>query len=445
MRSGNLICLTARSRSVILLMKLYLWHTILTEKRREDMNQIQEIGESIKNEPGRRDSRKLNIIYGCVQSFFMCAMCSYFAFLVLYLNAQGYTEFQIGLIMTMVSVVSIVSPSIYGYLADYVIPVKKIVIVMMLASIPIAFLLHLTIAVFPLALISVIGMGIAERSIMNVIDSWGVKIRSSKPYLNYGLTRGLASLSFAVAALMLGRFYELAGLDKLFWVHAFFAFLCVVSAALLDPVPTARRKKDSHSYLQTIRILLRNRKYLVLLIAMVLHGLSMVLIHTFQPILLSELGGTSTHLGLALFIMAASEAPVMFKSSAFIEKYRIESILIFVYFVTIIRVLSVVLAPSIGWFIGVQVLQAVSYGLYLPAILFYIILITSEEMHATAITMALSIGFGLAGILGNTFGGLLAQRFSVQIVYYLFAFMSFCAFLIFTISHLADPDRHKRQ
>ena len=413
------------------------------------MSQLQETNNDATNravqEPGKKEKRKLNIIYGCVQSFFMVAMCSYFAFLVLYLNTQGYTEFQIGLIMTMVSVVNILSPSIYGYLADYVIPIKKIVIAMMLVSIPIAFMLHLTITVFPLALLAVTSMGISERSIMNVIDSWGVKLRYRKPYLNYGLTRGLASLAFAVAALALGRFYEVAGLDKLFWVHALFAFLCAVSAFLLDPVPTAKRKKEDHSYIQTIKILLRNRKYLILLISMTLHGLSIVLIHTFQPILLTELGGTSFHLGLALFIMAASEAPVMFKSSSFIARYKIESILIFVFFVTVIRVLSVVLAPSIGWFIGVQVLQAVSYGLYLPAILFYIILITSEEMHATAITMALSIGIGFAGILGNTFGGLIAQRFSVQTVYYLFTFLTFCAFLIFTFSQLTGSDQHKKR
>ena len=382
----------------------------------------------------KKDSRRINIIYGALQSLYMSTNCAYFAFLVIYLNSVGYSEFQIGLAMTMVSIVSIVSPSIMGYLADYVFPIKSIVAFMMLISVPLAFTLQLTVSVFPLALLAITALGISERSMMSLLDGWGMKLRSKKPYLNYGLTRGVASLTFAVVALSLGQIYNIIGVDKLFWVHALFALLCVLAAILLDGVPTISRKKERHSYLHTMRLLLQNRQYVILLICMALHGLSMVTIHTFQPILVTELGGTSTHLGLALFIMAGSEAPVMFSSSWFLRRYRVESLLVVAYAFTVLRVLSSVLAPNLGWLIGFQAFQAISYGLYLPAILFYISLITSDEMKATAITLAISVGFGLSGILGNSIGGLIAQHYGVRMVYYIFSFLTFCALVLFSTS-----------
>lgn len=393
----------------------------------------------------KKARRKLNIVYGCVQSFFLCANGVYFSYLVLYLTTRGYSEFEIGLVMTAVSIVSVFAPSMMGYLADFVIPIKKIVIAMISVSIPLVFLLDAVVAIFPLALLVITTLGITERSMISMLDSWGMKIKQRKSYLNYGLTRGIGSLAFAVATLSVGRIYDLAGIDKLFWIHALFAAISVGFAFFLDDVPVVTKRKEKQSYIQTLLILIKNKKYLILIICMTLHGLSMVSIHTFQPILITQLGGTSTHLGLALFVMAASEAPALFKSKSILEKYKIESVLIFVFFVTILRVLGAVLAPTVEWLIATQALQAVSYGLYLPAVLLYVGLITRDDMTATAITLATSIGIGLSGILGNSLGGLIADLYGIQTVYYIFASLTAVAFLLFTFSVVFSKDKSKQE
>ena len=353
----------------------------------------------------------------------------------MYLNGQGYSELQIGTAMTSVSVMGILSPSIFGYLADRVIPIKGIALILMLISIPIAFVLGWTVSVVPLAIISITALGLTERSMMSVIDSWGMKIRESKPYLNYGLNRGIASLAYALAGLLLGRYYSIAGIEKMFWVHGAFAMICAGAAALLDNVPVSRPHKSSQSFLHTIGLLLKNKVYVLLLICMTLHGFSIVTIQTFQPILVATLGGTSAHLGAVIFVMAASEAPFMFSSAHFLRNFKVERLLQICFLFAALRILSGVLAPTINLLIASQAFQAVSYGLYLPCVLYYISAIVPRDVLATAITLATSMGFGLSGILGNVLGGFLAQQFGIRTVYYVFTLLAVCAFIIFSIGY----------
>ncbi|NCC47822.1 MAG: MFS transporter [Clostridia bacterium] len=392
------------------------------------------IGKMGEREDADLSDRKLNRSFGILQSFFLSANCAYFSFLVVYLSAMGYTEARIGLVMTLVSTVSVITPSILGYMADYVIPIKQIVLFMLLISIPLGFSLIFTVQILPLALVSIVLLGISERSMINVVDSWGMKIRLTHPGLNYGLTRGIASMAFALAALLLGRFYAARGIQMMFWVHALFLIVAVGAGFFLANVPTVGRKQDGHSYFQTIWLLLHDRTYVILLICMCLHGLSTVTVHTFRPMLIESMGGTSAHVGAALFIQAGSEAPVMLASAWFIRKFKVERLLILSFLFAALRLLATVIAPSLGWVIGVQVLQSIAYGLYLPVVLFYISLITRPEMRATAITLATSVGFGLSGILGNSLGGLLAQARGVRSVYFLFSALIFLAFILFLIN-----------
>lgn len=391
----------------------------------------------------RKDRVRVNLLYGLVQSLYMVAVCSYFAFLVMYLSSEGYSETYIGFAMTAVSLMGILSPTLIGYVADVFIPVKTIVAFMMLLSIPIAFMLNFTVGIIPLAMVSIAALGITERSMMSMIDSWGMKIRNRKPYLNYGISRGIASMAYALAGLLLGSFYTIAGIDKLFWVHGVFALLCTVAALFLDDVPVVRHNRKNGSFFTSVGDLLKNRKYVILVICMVLHGFSIVAAQTFQPILITGMGGNSTHLGISIFLMAGSEAPIMFSSTSFLRRYRVENLLLVSFLFTVIKLLLMIFAPNLTLLIIFQLLQALSFGLYLPSVLFYIGLITPDEIQSTAITFALSMGFGISGIAGNIFGGIIADHYGVKTVISIFAVLSALGLILFYRStgtfHFKNP------
>lgn len=392
------------------------------------------INEEIQDQSQKRDSFRLNLSYSGVQGFFWGSLSAFMSFLVLYFNLNGYSEIQIGYIMTVISIISIVSPTIMGYIADYYIPIKYVVVFMMLISIPIAFAIGATVGLFPMVLLLTGLLSMSEKSMGSMIDSWGMKLRNRKPYLNYGLTRSVGSLTYAFVAIIIGRFYDYVGISKMFWVHAVFILLFIIPALTLEGVPVTKNRKKEQSFLRTVKKLLQIRQYMILMICMILHGFSVVIVQTFQPILINNHGGTSTHLGLASFVLAICEAPIMFNSNRFLRKYKVEKLLSIAFLFSSLRIIASIIAPSLGWNIAVQSMQAISYGLYLPSILFYITLITPDEMHATAITLAMSLGFGVSGVLGNMLGGVIAQQLGVGAVYYVFTIIAAFSLIVFRVS-----------
>ncbi len=389
--------------------------------------------------PTKFEKFKVNFFYACVQSFYWGAFCIYFSFVVTYLIENGFSNSQIGLAMTGISVLATITPSLVGYLADFRIPLKRIAIALMLLSIPAAFALQMTIAVIPLAFLSIFSMGITERSLMSLIDSWGTRIHQKRPYFNYGVTRGIASLFFAVTALIFGQVFAAIGLDSLFFIHAIFAGLTAFFMLFLDSIPiqekpqkeTAEKKE---SYFSVITTLLSDRKYLLLVISMTFFGIGLISIQTYLPVLMQSVGGDSGDLGMAWFVMGLSEFPIMLLFSKLSSRFKIYQLLRFAFFAMIIRVIINILVPSVNMLIAVQVLQGLSFGIFLPAALNYIGEIVDTRMKASAITFAMALNGGLAGIIGNMVGGFLADFLGVEYIFIAFSVFTVSAFLIFVYS-----------
>lgn len=396
-----------------------------------------------------RESRRINLLFGCLQSFFWSANCVYFSFLVLYLNMIGQRDQTISFLMMMLSVITVITPSIVGYISDFVIPIKKIVAGFMLFSIPAAFFLKFSAGCITLIFLSVACMGILEKSLVSVIDSWAMKIQPKHPGFNYGLTRGLASFVYAVVGLLMGGYFDRMGLDQLFYVHAFFALGAFISAVLLDNISVHKKEvlkneirgARSQNYLEVLHSLLKKPRYRLLVVSMMLAGIALVSTYTYQPLLLAEMGGTNRHLGMSLFVMASSEVPIMLGYNKLSERITNDKLLMIAFFFTVLRVVSHLFVPNLGWLIGIQVIQSLSFGLFLPSMLAYIGEITDARMTASAITLAMACYEGISGILGNFAGGIIVEKHGLRSVYVFFGMIALMAFGLLSFSMVKYKDR----
>lgn len=402
----------------------------------------------------RRQSVQLNVLFSMLQCFFWSANCIYFSFLVMFLNANGYPHKTIGFLMMLLAVLNTFVPAIAGYLADFFIPIKKIVVGCLFLSIPAAFLLPAAVSVVPLTFVAVCCMSVLEKSLSSVIDSWEMRVQQHKSYLNYGLTRGSASLAFALVGIVFGNVFARTGLGAMFTVHAIFAGIALLAAVFLDAVPVQHPKADRRfcasdcakaqpaapqksSYFNVVRELLRDRRYRLLLISLMCYGTSTVAIHTFQPLLITEIGGTSADLGTCLFVMAVSEVPMMILFQRMVRKVGSGKLLRLAFFCTILRVGICAVVPSIGWLIAAQLIHALAFGLYLPAALRYISDITPSKVKATAITLAMACADGLSGVIANPLGGLVSDALGIRSVFLMLACIAAIGFLVFCLSFRA--------
>ena len=177
--------------------------------------------------------QKRQYLFIClVYLFYYASYTSYFSFLTVYLKGWGYGTSDIGLIMTCNSLINLVSQPLLGQLSDTRFPIKRIVTVGMLVTIPGAFLLGPTAGFFPLALASILLVAFFDYSMIGLLDTWTNLAKADNPRINYSVARGMGSLSSAVAALVIGDALARFGNDKIFLFHALFMALALVWCAV---------------------------------------------------------------------------------------------------------------------------------------------------------------------------------------------------------------------
>ena len=381
---------------------------------------------------------RTNVAYALLQAFYWCAYCAFFSFLPPYLLAHGFPQATIGLVLTMLAAFSAVVPFLVGYLVDFHVPIRLCVSVALGLAVPAAFLLRATVASAPLAVLSIALLGILERSQSSVIDSWAVKLHARGVDLRYGTSRAVASVSFAVAALLLGRLFARVGLDALFIVHAAFAGLAVAAALFLQGVPVSARGASRGKGLgSTLAALLRLPRYRVLVAAVILGCAGTVPTVMFLPMRIAALGGTSADLGLSLFVMAVSESTFLLLHRRLAGRFSAERLLLVSFGAMVLRVLAATFAPSIPLLVAAHAFQALSYGLYLPAMLQYVGQIVETRVLATAVTLTVALGEGLGGVLGNAVGSAVVGTMGVRGAYLVFSACAVAAFLVFSFGQAA--------
>ena len=233
------------------------------------------------DEPVRReegmDMRRLfgslgrkNLLLMGVQGFYWCAYCTYFGFLVPYMQNHGYSNVQCALGQVIIAVATLISQPLIGYCTDTFITCKKFLLLTTALAIPVAFLFQATIENPFLCYTAIVLQSILFYTSASLIDSWTMALRENDPQVQYPLTRSAGSVLYALTALVFGNIIAVFG-DGIaapgFFLCATVMFLCVW---LLEETPCQNQKKNNAqgdetfqrlSGWEAFKILMKNKAY----------------------------------------------------------------------------------------------------------------------------------------------------------------------------------------
>jgi PPP family 3-phenylpropionic acid transporter len=218
-----------------------------------------------------------------------------------------------------------------------------------------------------------LALGVLELNAYPLLDSMAVQFISVGLEVRYSLSRGLGSLSYAVACVALGRQAAALGVETLLWTHlGLLVLMILVSAAFpafpKEALPPLAEGERPHS----VWYLIRSSRSFAWMLAAVFFALAAVMpIVSFMVSLVGKQGGDESHLGLALFLMAASELPaaLLFRPCAG-GWAAAETLALSVVFMGL-KPLFFLLAPDLWWLLAVQPIQMLGYGLFTPAAVYY--------------------------------------------------------------------------
>lgn len=364
------------------------------------------------------------IKYIFIQIFYWALSCSTYAFANSYLSAKGFSISDIGNVLAVSSLISVVIQPLVARVIEEneKFTVKRFIMYSLffiaLSSIGI-FTINIRILILIFYVILVISLLNAQTYLYTFIFEY----INSGYNINFGFARGIGSISFALTSFFLGRIGDKIGFSFI----PIFAFMLSIILILIllsfknlenkikENIENVKNKRDG-----TIDFFKKNQNFTLVLLGIIFIMMTHSLINTFMLNITESIGKGSKEVGVGLMIAAMVELPIMYfivylnKKLGYVNLFRIFSIsFVIKILITIISVLT----NSISLFYIAQFTQSGAYAIYLPATVYYTndVINEDERVKGQAYMGITSI---IGGILGNFLGGIIIEKSSVILMLY---------------------------
>lgn len=363
------------------------------------------------------------------------AVGCFFPFLTYYFQEKGLSFTQIGVAYAIFSITGVITQPIWGFITDkYLNKRITIIITMVLSSIVVY---NFTVAKsFYYVLFSIILFLIFQSSIIPVTDAYCYEIIEDNQHIQYGRIRLMGSLGYAVLALLGGVVIKKLGINSGFFLYSFVIIIGALQVYKLNF--RSNSSKNKVVTLKEVTNLLKDKRFLFLMISVLITSISFGSNNSYISLLIQETGGDVSMLGLLGFTLAISELPTLFAGKKLLKQYGELNIFNLGVLLFVIRYFLSSICTSYVWVIIIQAMQGITFSLFLIASLQYLNQITPPRIRTSAMTFYTAI-CGVGAFIGNIGGGILLEHISIFTLYKILALI--CLVCIAVIAILKNVDR----
>ena len=361
---------------------------------------------------------KIQIRYNLLQILFWLLACCVSGYVAIYLKAKGLDNTEIGLVTGLSCVfIMFISPSVSTVLQkvkSLTIP-KLATILLVLTSLLFLFVSYINIPdILLIVLYIVIITG--YLSCVPLLSTICMNYIERGYDLNFGLARGMGSVSYAISAVVLSYCIDLFDANALSVIHAISVvlFLCILNT-MPDYVEERREAEKKQGSVFTI--IKKYKLVFIILLGWAFTFSAATTLSTYLINVVENLGGNTTIYGYAVFCMAASELPAMAVTRKLMRKYNAMSLIVVAGLAYFIRNVLIAIAPNLIFvFLGV-IFQSFSYGLLTSMITYYIADTCEKEDQVMGQTLQGIMTTGLGSMLGNILGGVLQDALGLNAMF----------------------------
>ncbi len=371
-----------------------------------------------------KESKKYNSMYAASQVCFFAAFAAMMAYASVYLLHKGFNNSTIGVLLSLISVIGVfLQPAIASYADSHKeVELRKIITSVLIITLVGSVLLLIvpTSQVLIFALITITFSSIS--SVMPLMNSLAFAFERYGIKINYGVARGLGSVSYAVISLVLGYVVEWFNADILPLFYVIFTALCfiIVNQFIVPKTAQAQEEEDEEgkqeeSSLNIAQFAVKYKKFVAFLLGFVCVYFAHTIINNYFIQVITPIGGTESDMGTAVFLAAMLELPTMALYNKMTEKVNCGTLIKISIIFFIVKHTLTYLATSMAMIYVAQVFQAGAYALFVPASVDYV----NHKIAAQDIVKGqsfLTVSNTLAGIFANLVGGVLLDSVGVSSV-----------------------------
>lgn len=249
----------------------------------------------------------------------------------------------------------------------------------------------------------------ASDAMVPILNALSVAYNDAGYRVNYSAARGIGSLASGVASLVLGRAFTRGGA---LWMMLFLLGSRLLSILFIAGFPKIEKKKgiwqENENSCLIWYFFSHYKWYCISLLAILFLGMFHAMTENYLIAIMQNLGGNSSHVGIAIFIASITGAPVIFFYSVIREKIRDTGLLKIAAVSFLIKAIAFYFAPSVHTIYGIQFIQMTSYALLGPAQVYY----AKEKVKSCDMVKGqafITAAYALGCSLGNFMGGQMLQ------------------------------------
>lgn len=352
---------------------------------------------------------KLNLVYlifygatGCLNPF-----------LIIYLKFRGFDFVQIGIVLASMSIVGVISQPVFGYITDKYLNPRISLIISMIFSCISVFLLSLVSSFWPVFL-TIISVSVFQNSVFPILDSFCFQLSNEYENIQYGRVRLRGSVGYAVCVLASGIIINYTSITVPYYIYCLLILFGIIA---MNTIKHKVKAPGQAVNLKDVSSLFKERRFVIFILSVMILNATMGANGNYISELVKKTGGDTSNLGLLWFIIALSETPILFFSSKILSRFKDLKLYYVCIFFFAIRYFADAICTSYQAVIVIQVLQCVTFGLYIISGLHYINRIIEPRLNTSGMTIYAAVGGGLGGFIGNLGGGVILQSFDIFWLY----------------------------
>lgn len=368
---------------------------------------------------------KLNSIYLLIFGFMAC----FYPYFTVYLTNKGLSYSQVGMALAINSLVGVTFQPIWGYVTDKYLNKRQTLIITIAVS-AVTILLFVFVKGWIPIMLTVILFMIFLSPINSVADSYCYNLIDKYKTIQYGKVRLMGSIGYAIIALLIGIVVKKTSINSIFYAYL---ILSIFSILVLISIDFKGKSSGYRLDFSDLLHIIKNKRFLIFLLSVMIINICLGANGNYISILIKKTGGDVSNLGLLWFVVAISELPAFFFGNKLLKKFGDINLYIVCLVLYTLRYFLDSISLTYNVVILIQIMQGITFPLFLIASMNYVNRIVPEKMRTSGITLYSALGCGLGNFIGNMVGGFILQTFDVFLLFKLLSFNCLLSILVVII------------
>ncbi|WP_138752056.1 MFS transporter [Paenibacillus sinopodophylli] len=325
---------------------------------------------------------------------------------------QGMSAGDVGVMMAIGTLLSIIVQPIWGLMVDRFRQTKLVLILSI--SVPSILGYFYSVKLFAIMVLVYTISIIFQVTQSPIADSYAVTA-ARNACTSYGTIRSLGSLGTALGGYAGGLYLSHFEITQL-WMP-FLLFSTAGAITVLSIAGQSENYKSAVSLSEGFKKLLSNRNFVIFLVACFFVNQTLTAYNSFFVLSFQQAGGSYSMVGVALLLASMTNVPSMLLAAKVVGRIGREKTLVLAALAYALRWAIQWLFPIPSVMIGIQALHGLSFGLFYVAAVEYVAAASGKQMQATGQSLFNMVFVGLGGIVGNLLNGYLFHAGGPEMMY----------------------------